>query len=141
MLNDSEIVDRYLDYFRSTYSKYYDKPENYPTDAELLTHSAAVLWIAASPEFIELHIDVFGLGHSNRGLEWIADLATGGDGSICCNYISKLPARMKRKFSDYKDIIADSIERLGFDILEAPRNDSNGFVFKISNDDYDALTA
>lgn len=139
VLNDSEIVDKWLDYDRSTYSEYYDE-YGHLTDEELLTHSADV-WIVAKSEYIELSVGVFGPAAENRGLEWVADLATGGDGDLNCLYISKLPARMKHKFDDYKDIIADSIERLGFDILEAPKNDSDGFVFKISNDDYDALTA
>lgn len=132
----ADVVDRWLDYHESTFAKYYDDYSS----ADPSHHGAAV-WVLARPEYIKLVVDVFGdpKGDTNCGLEWIADIETGGDGSIRCNYISTLPARIKRKFEEYKDIIADSIEGLGFDILEAPKNNRDGFEFKITNADYDEL--
>lgn len=80
-------------------------------------------------------------GGSNFGLQWLADLQSGGDGKIRNNYLSKLPIRVKRKLSEYLDIIADQFESRGFEILAAPKGrvGYSGYVLPLTTSEYDKL--
>ena len=130
-------ADTWVDNYEKEWSPYYNEVW-YSKPKDILSHNVRT-WLTAQSDYIEIVVDVFGLGAENRGLEWIADLATGGTGAIKCQYVSKLPARMKRKFDEYKEMIAGMLENYGFEILEAPKNCGDGFLFKVTDDAYDAL--
>ena len=99
----------------------------------------AYCWIVPKDDFMQFHVSVFGPRGSNFGLEWLADLQSGGDGSICCNYFSRIPSRMKKKIDEYKEKILGYIESAGLEVLGLAKNDSDGFWYPVIDDNYKEL--
>lgn len=107
--------------------------------SELKSDMGAHCYMSPGSDCIRLTVDTYGLGHANHGLSWLADLQTGGDGSFRGATRSQMPARMKRKMSEYQDAIANYIEDLGFEVLGPAKNTADGFEYPVTNDKYETL--
>ena len=134
---NSELFDTYFDNYMEYRHEYIVKFNENP---EIIRQNyGANCYMGAQDDCMRISVSVFGPYGSNHGLEWLADLQTGGDGNLCCIYVSKMPARMKRQMNVYKDQIAQFIQDLELEVL-ACKNDSNGFYFDVINDEYEAIT-
>lgn len=147
-MNSSAFHDYAENYF--TESSKYHNPE---IDGSLEDYHASLYdgknnagakcWLNTKPDCMKLTVDVFsgpGSDH-NWGLEWLADLESGGDGSNRCIYVSAMPARMKRKMNEYQEQIIPLIENLGLglEVLGPAKYNSDGFWYPVINDEYEAL--
>lgn len=145
------IIKKYIDDNMTYYNEYYQSRQNsYKQFYDIKTFDewfsrfrdniGAFCLISPENEYIKITVDILGINEvENLGLQWLADIETGGDGKLAGVYISKMPARMKRKMEEYGEIIATYIEDLGFEVLAPAKITSHGFVYYVTNDTYESL--
>lgn len=73
-------------------------------------------------------------GNNPFGLQWLADMETGGDGSIVDYAVGSLPPRIKRRFKEYREMLVPIIEDMGFEIVGPSKSDQSGFYYPVVND-------
>lgn len=137
---DTELIDKYIEERAELYGD--------TVTAQFIYDScgAAGWFEIGKHDSLEFSVNVFGGGRvngrelkNNWGLEWLADLETGGDGSITCNQVSKLPSRIKNKLSEYKKEVEYVLESHGFEVLGEPNTTSKGFSIPVTNDEYESI--